>query len=73
MKLSASANGIIFSWLAFGEGLSSFDVAESARALAQISYKLHKIKFLPVCDCVIRRRQQRWLPDLAVAFGLAQL
>lgn len=73
MKLSASANGIIFSWLAFGEGLSSFDVAESARALAQISYKLHTIKFLPVCDCVTRRRQQRWLPDLAVAFGLAQL
>lgn len=42
----------MFSWLASGEGFSSFDMAERARALIHISYNLHKIKFLHVCDCV---------------------
>lgn len=42
----------MFSWLAFGEGFSSFDMAENATALTHIPYNLHKIKFLPFRECV---------------------
>lgn len=40
----------MFSWLAFGKGFSSFDMAESARVLTHIPYNLHKIEFLPFRD-----------------------
>lgn len=55
----------MFSWLAFGGGFSSFDMAESPTALTQTSYNLHKGKFLPICESVTGKKTTKMVTRLS--------